>query len=382
MSVCHAFLIKSAMSLDKGSTDPNQLTEGGGTDADDLKPREFFWDSIILYLVSVILALSAVDALTEFIRGTGVSCITSDSLDDGLRDYINNYCAGSLPITEYVPAFIFIHGLAVSIPHFLWLATYGGQFDYFFSVVKNLDHFRDETTGGYSKKNTDLVRQLEQSFTTFGRNSIFWLYFGKLGLQLVFALASLVLAVFYFTDFDVYFRCPRDNNTDDQFWPLSTDVMCVFTSLKLLFWIRIADIFLVCLIVCSILWGFWFCASGHPTELGSGKVAQFSFQSGIQSDFYVSHCWYSPRRLSGFLVRFFSLPFTSPRIATDMDFMLLKLFRTNAGFGKVVKDIQIELRTQNLIEQDRLAINLFLRKWSSSIEAGMRLVIVNDIMLC
>ena len=369
------------MSLDKGSTDPSQLTEGGGTDAEDLKPREFFWDSIILYLVSVILALSAIDALTEYIRGTGVSCITNEGLGDGVLDYINNYCTGSLPVTEYIPAFIFIHGLAVSIPHFLWLATYGGQFDYFFSVIKNLDNFRDETTGRYPKNSIDLVRQLELSFTTYGRNSIFWLYVGKLLLQLVFALASLVVAVFYFTDFEVFFRCPRNNNTMDEFWPLLTDVTCVFTSLKLLYWIRIADVALICLIVCSLLWGFWFCISGHPTELGADNVARFSFQSGIHPVFYVPHCWYSPRRISGFLVRFVSLPFTSPRISTDLDFMILKLFRTNSGFGKVVKDIQIELRTMTMTEQDRLVVSLLERKWRSRVEVGTNCESMSDCVM-
>ena len=32
-----------------------------------LKPRDFFWDSFILYLVPVILGLSAVDALTTVV---------------------------------------------------------------------------------------------------------------------------------------------------------------------------------------------------------------------------------------------------------------------------------------------------------------------------
>ena len=40
---------------------------------------------------------------------------------------------------------------------------------------------------------------------------------------------------------------PRDNNTGDPLWPLPTQVSCVFTSLKLLFWIRVADIFLIAL---------------------------------------------------------------------------------------------------------------------------------------
>ena len=47
-----------------------QLTEGdteGESKGTILKPRDFFWDSFILYLVPVILGLSAVDALTTVV---------------------------------------------------------------------------------------------------------------------------------------------------------------------------------------------------------------------------------------------------------------------------------------------------------------------------
>ena len=344
-------------SLDKG-TDPSKLTEGGGT---EIKPREFFWDSVIIYLLSVILALSAVDALTEFIRGTGVTCITKNGEATG--DYVNNFCAGSLPITEYIPAYIFIHGLAIGIPHFLWLATYGGQFDYFFSIVSSLDTSRELTSGKYSKGNYNSVRQLEVAFTTYKRNAMYWLYLGKLSLQLVFALASLVLTVIYFTDFDVIFPCPRDDNgINTTSFPEDDKVTCVFTSLKLLFWIRIADVVLLTLVVFSMFWAFWFCLRGHPTELGADKVAQFSFHSGIQPNLYVSSSWYCPRCLSHIFVRFFPLPLTSPMVTTDMDFLLLKLFHTNAGLGSVVKDIQIDLRIEDYANGDLLRLNLHKEK--------------------
>ena len=355
----------------KSSTDPKQLTEGGTeeeSEGTNLKSRDFFWDSVILYLVSVILALSAVDALTEFIRGSGVACYTEEGgTDDDLISYINSFCAGSLPLTEYIPAFIFIHGLAIAIPHYLWAANYGGQFDFFFSVVKSFDRFRENETGKYSQKNVNLVRQLELAFTTYGRNFIFYLYVGKLFLQLIFAMASLVISVIYFTEFDVVFRCPKDNNTDDPFWPLTDQATCVFTSLKLLFWIRTVDIFLIVLIVLSIFWALWFCVSGHPTELGAKRVARFSFQSAIQSDFHVPSSWYCPRCFSHFIT-YISLPFTSPMVSTDLDFMLLKLFRTNAGLGCVFKDVQIDLALQTMIDEDQLAVRLHTSKWNSECE--------------
>ena len=350
------------------STYPKQLTEGG-TEGDskgtNLRSRDFFWDSVILYLVSLILALSAFDALTEFIRGSGVACyIEEGGTDDDLISYINSFCAGSLPVTEYIPAFIFIHGLAIAIPHYLWAANYGGQFDFFFSVVKSFDRFRESKTGKYSQKNVNLVRQLELAFTTYKRNCIFYSYFVKLILQLIFAMASLVISVSYFTDFDVVFRCPKYNNTDDPFWPITDQATCVFTSLKLLFWIRSVDIFLIALIILSILWAVGYCVIGHPTELGAKRVARFSFQSAIQSDFHVPSSWYCPRCFSHFIT-YISSPFTSPMVSTDLDFMLLKLFRTNAGLGRVFKDIQIDLALQTMIDEDLLTVLLHRYKWNS-----------------
>ena len=353
------------------STYPKQLTEGG-TEGDskgtNLKSRDFFWDSVILYLVSLILALSAFDALTEFIRGSGVACyIEEGGTDDDLISYINSFCAGSLPVTEYIPAFIFIHGLAIAIPHYLWAANYGGQFDFFFSVVKSFDRFRESETGKYSQKNVNLVRQLELAFTTYGRNFIFHSYFGKLILQLIFAMASLVISVIYFTEFDVVFYCPKDNNTDDPFWPITDQATCVFTSLKLLFWIRSVDIFLIALIILSLLWALWFCVIGHPTELGAKRVARFSFESGIQSDFHVPSLQYCRRCFSHFIT-YILLLVRPPKVSTDLDFMLLKLFRTNGGLGRVFKDVQIDLAIQTMIDEDQLAVELHTSKWNSECE--------------
>ena len=55
-------------------------------------------------------------------------------------------------------------------------------------------------------------------------------------------------------------------------------------------------------------------------------------------------------------------------VSTDMDFMLLKLFRTNAGLGCVFKDVQIDLAIQTMIDEDLLAVQLHTSKWNSECE--------------
>ena len=363
---------------DRGNTDPRQLLEGaedegGEIEEGQLKTGDFFWDSIILYLVSVILALAAVDALIEFIRGSEVSCITSDG--QGVSDYVINFCSNSLPISQYVPGFIFIHGIAISIPHYLWAANSSGQFSSFLSVVKSLDRFREETTGKYSKKNFNLVHQLEQSFTTYGRNSIFYLYLGKLILQLLLAISSLVIVVVFFTDFESVFYCPRDNNTDYEFWPLSTQVTCVFQSLRLLYWIRLIDIMLLVFIVLSIVLALWFCASGHPNELGASRVARFAFESGLRPDYYVISSKLCPRCFIVF-TKYVSSPFVSPKISSDMDFLLMKLFSTSASLAQVFREVQIDRSLQLLMDDDYLFTRRHNTKWYTDSEKDLGTYIV------
>ena len=354
---------------ERGNTDPRQITDGGGDsdevdniDEGQIKVRDFYWDSIILYLVSVILALAAVDALIEFIRGSQVSCITNEGED--AKDYIVNFCSGSLPISQYVPAFIFIHGLAISIPHYLWAANSSGQFESFLSVVKSLDRFREEDTGKYSKKNFNLIRQLERSFTTYGRNSIFYLYIGKLFLQLCFSVVSLVISLVFFTDFEPVFHCPRDNNTDDEFWPLETQVTCVFQSLQLLYWIRLLDVIILIFVILAVILAFWFCASGHPNELGADRVGRFTFESGLRPGYYISSSPHCPRCFA-VLTRYISSPFVSPRISTDLDFLLLKLFSSSASLAQVFRDVQTDLIVQLLSDDDYLTTRRHNTKWFS-----------------
>lgn len=152
---------------DGGSgTDPQKLE---GKEADSTKPREFFWDSVSLYVVGVIIALAAIDAVTEFLRGSSVACFSPPGRDitEAQENFINNICALSLPMTEYFPVFIVVHGILIAIPHYLWLNHYGGNFEFFFSQAREMDRTRDEQSGEYSGNNRIIVQQLTLAFTTY-----------------------------------------------------------------------------------------------------------------------------------------------------------------------------------------------------------------------
>ncbi len=356
-----------------GGSDPQKLESRADGDNDALRPREFFWDSITLYVVSAIIGLAAIDLVTEFIRGSTVACYApnSEDLSEGQESYINNFCSGSVPMTEYFPAFIVVHGILIAIPHYLWLNHYGGSFDFFFRQASLLDRLRDEKTGEYSDKNRLIVQQLTLAFSTYKQNWMFILYVLKLILQWVITVVGFGVAVWFFTDFDDTFYCPSDfeanATSSDEFWPFpGARVRCVFTSLRLLEAIRLADVLLLALLILCFTWSFVWCAATHSTELGCSDVAKFVFQSGMRPEHYVPN--YFLWRCScckPCLKLFTSIPWFSyrgPFISTNLKFLVMKLFRTDSGLGFVFKELQVLQEVKALNDDDQRRVNLHKRQ--------------------
>ena len=351
-----------------------ELDDSNGGEGGAVKPREFFWDNIVLFVVSSIIGLAAVDVVTEFLRGGGVSCFSpvGVELSEAQGEYINSYCAGFLPPGAYIPAFMVIHAVLITIPHYLWLSHYGGNLDYFFQLTSSLKRLRDKESGEYVRENLVIVEQLETTFSTYDQNGMFLWYIVKLIVQLLWTLAGFLFAVWYFfRGFNSNFYCPRDsvNVTETPFWPFDDQVACVFETLDLLqtiWWAEIALLALVCLgLILALIW----CLGAHGSELGAKDVALFSFQSGLAPAFYVPplpvpRCFKSGRRaLHSF---FTSIPWLiGPRIKTNLDFLLLKLYRTDSGLGHVFKEVQIQKELKILNDDDQRRLLLHDRKQSS-----------------
>ena len=329
--------------------------------------------------------------ITEYIRGSAVECFSPNGTDINLNvsdllivnniyRYINNFCSASLPITEYFTAFIFVHGILIAAPHYLWLNHFGGSLSYFFQLVSKLDRLKDAKSGQYPASNVIIVRELETAFTTYKRNGIFRFYVSKLILQWLFSVAGLVVTFVYFTDFDPTFQCPRSNHeTADKDWPIpGQQVTCVFKSLRLLEVIRIADIILLFIVVLGLTWALLWVVSSHSNELGHKDTATFSFQSGLEPRYYVPDiqmhvCVQMPRCclcipvprcclcLQGVLHKLFTW-FRGACISDNMGFLMMMLFRTDGGLGHVVKEVQVYTGIQNLNDDELGRLNLHRRQ--------------------
>ncbi len=322
-----------------------------------VKSREFFWDSVVLFVVSAILGLAAVDVITEFIRGGSVACYQENAdLSDSQESYINSFCSGSLPVSAYLPMFIVVHGVLIAVPHYLWLNHYGGSFDFFFQLVSTLTRVREADTGEYAQENQIAIQQLQDAFTKYSRNTIFISYVIKLIVQFVWTLIGLVFATAYFTDFDTTFDCPEDPRTD-RYWPLNDTIVCVFDSLRLFRVMWGAEITLLLLVIGGLFIALLWCASTHVAELGSKDCAQFSFSSGLSPVYYVPWIRFPPC-FKRFFTSFPALACSGPRIRTDLDFLVTRLYRTDSGLGYVFKEMQILKRLKELIDIDQKKLSL------------------------
>ena len=143
----------------------NAILGGGDEKANDagdgtvVKQKEFYWDQIVLVLVSAMLGLSFLEISIEFFRGSEVQCYFDiDNFTISKGNYINSYCYGSLPNTQYYLVFILISALVAIAPHYLWNAYFAANFDFFFDLIKKLDRLRDTNTGKYSSHNFERVK--------------------------------------------------------------------------------------------------------------------------------------------------------------------------------------------------------------------------------
>ena len=215
----------------------------------------------------------------------------------------------------------------------MWVSLFGGQFDFFFGLVRQLDRLRSGKTGDYRAQNFDLVNKLEKQFPRkwkFG--SIFSFYIAKLTLQLLVVLISLTInaALFQQMHFEFTFDCPKnfDAASPPKGWWLPFKVSCVFSSFRLHLRLQNVNYLLLLLALGAIFYGLMWCAKRHVNALGFKDAALFAFSSCLLPDDYVNEPFYkSP---------------LSPGIRNDLDFLVMRLFRADSGYGRIFKDIQVQ----------------------------------------
>jgi len=115
-------------------------------------------------------------------------------------------------------------------------------------------------------------------------------------------------------------------------------------------------ILLIIIVFIVTFYGLVWCIRRHTTELGYQEIALFAFTSGLPFEHFVF-----PSPLTSQPCKERIKVIFSPRIRNDLDFLLMRLFRADAGIGQVFKDIQINKEMKHHLDQDHELLHLFVR---------------------
>lgn len=374
----------------------------GRKESDDPAPqsRDFFWDSITLYVVAVILSLTVIDVVTEFLRDSQVQCFlpndTDSSFSSDIQNYIIEFCSGHLPALQLLPSVIAIHAISILAPHYIWLNAYGAELDFFFRHVSKLERTRKGETGDYPPINYAISKQLEEAFSKFSRrNGMYWLYIMKICLQFFFCIVGIVLvpALFRRGEQSIVFECPADeSDTKRETWPLPDyeTVFCVFSPLHLLQQIWVVYLFLLALTAFVMMVNLLLLVKWHTHELGFENCAEFSFQTGISYRYYYPlmsivleknlsnsmACGSTSSPLHRIKECFlpFLFPFSPYSIRSDYDFLMIKLFRTDGGLAYIMKELHVIRLLQAKNRSDLGKLSLYRTPTGADSNGGKQII--------
>ena len=282
-----------------------------------VEQKLFFWDSIIFYLSTAILGLSVSNIVVDFLRPepNAVSCFTPFNYTRGQTDHVNNFCNEFLPFTENFSLALVTHGVLLLVPQYLWKAYFSARIDFFFSHAAKLETLRERDTGEYPHKNFNVVDYMHREFHE--RRDILIGYVIKLLSQLLIVVISLTVSNALFTKFSIIFDCFYFEETDSE----RLKTRCSYSKLRFVSILRWIDYALLGLSVLTILYGLWWCLLRSHPELGHQDTSLFCYDSCINSKHYKAKNRY--------------------QLKNDLHFLLVSLFATNAGLGRVFKSVQI-----------------------------------------
>ena len=147
-----------------------------------------------------------------------------------------------------------------------------------------------------------------------------------------------------FSDFGTDITCPSEDMPPDETFGR---IRCVYGRLYFLSFIQVANLVLLGLglaaIGVGILMMFF---KPHIEALGFEEQAEFTYNAGIH------HSHYQPKTT-------YYLPFSPFHIKTDLDFMLVRLFASDTGYGKIYKDVQVCDNVAQLLEADFKDLNSY-----------------------
>ena len=246
-----------------------------------VEPKSFLWDRIIFSLASTIFALSFSGIIIDFFRSDEYSLACFIHLENRAQyTYINSYCHKHVPVADYFPFALIAHTAALTVPHYLWKASFSAQFDTFFSHAAKIETLSIEDTGKYPPKNYAVANYLQKEFGE--RTVILRMYIAKIFSQLFLVAILIILTAVIFADINtnITFQCYEDDEGSQLF----DNVTCAYPKKLYLNVLQVFDYLLLGVAMMVLGFGLCWCLL-YNRPLAEHKVAEFCYQSSLDAKY-------------------------------------------------------------------------------------------------
>ena len=293
-----------------------------------LKPKSFFWDSIIFSLAYAIVVASISGIIVDFIKSdeNSVACF-SPFENEAQYTYINSYCYKHLPREEFFPLLLVAQAAVLIAPHYVWKVIFSTQFDSFFSHAARVQILRERNTGKYPLKNYTIVNYLQREFAY--RKYILAVYLTKLAFQLALVIFMITVNAIWFTKIDSYimFEC----SDDEEYKYVFGNVTCANPRKLFINILKVTDYVLLSLALLAVAFGLFWCIVLCRSTGDYEKTAEICYKSCIDPQYYykVSIRWL--------------------KMNNDFAFLLASL---HFGYRRVFKTILIEKLISQTYDND------------------------------
>ena len=341
--------------------DPSPKSRFEGEESVSTRPGDLFWDLLMKCAATGMILVAALDIIA-LITSVGVKCLTPDSYTRDQSAFINGYCSGHTPVTDYLLFYMLAQAILIAGPHLFWQSWFSGKSSFFVALALSLDRHRDSKTGEYAPKNYVIAKQLLDAFHCKHNMVVFYVL--KLIVQLFIILAAVVVSSAVFNDYNTIFPCPRqwDVNTN-RTWPLPIELNCSYSVLRSHQAAWFTNYILLALVLACIMYGLAWCSASHGSKLNWTEAARFALESGISQNHYHSRGFFKELLRCG-------NPFHY-HIHNDLDFLLLKLFPQDIGRAQVLRELLIGTFVQKEVDAIRQRLNL-LREAEKETSGGFK----------
>lgn len=296
---------------------------------------EFWWDRVILSMITVLLGITATQTIVSLIRSETVKCLIAenDTTSSSIIAYVNNIC--SEQISYQYQMFVYAEVAVLSGLQVFWSLLHSGRLEDFRMTVNSMVFIRSSTQDQVESSDIQKARALEHRLRCPVLTVTY--IFTKLVLQFLMAGAGIVWSVVILINrINILFECSKP--IDSQ-WPLSSSkIDCVYTAvpaLQFLLWINLSASIII---VLATVFGIVLVIKCF-FENDCRPVALFMLETGLQIQHYRKVHFWKRKQL-----------FKHTRVSLDMALLMKKFYGTNYSKGEALFNVLVYSYLEELTE--------------------------------